>query len=101
MADQAKKTVGQYVEYIGGYVEAALEEMNNQRKMQQEQQQLVAAAGANGGGGGCSGSGSGSGARQAGYIWGAAAAVLGCCKLRLEPGNSAGSGVRGTAGNVQ
>lgn len=36
MADQAKKTVGQYVEYIGKYVEAALEDMNNMRRLQDE-----------------------------------------------------------------
>jgi hypothetical protein len=29
MADQAKKTVGQYVHWIGKYVEAALEDINN------------------------------------------------------------------------
>jgi hypothetical protein len=43
MADQARKTVGQYVDYIGCYVEAALEEMNNQRKQQQQQPGAAAA----------------------------------------------------------
>lgn len=36
MADQARKTVGQYVEWIGKYVEAALEDMNNMRAAQQQ-----------------------------------------------------------------
>jgi hypothetical protein len=36
MADQAKKTVGQYVEWIGKYVEASLEDINNMRRVQQE-----------------------------------------------------------------
>lgn len=36
MADQAKKTVGQYVEWIGKYVEAAMEDMNNMRAAQQQ-----------------------------------------------------------------
>lgn len=35
MADQAKKTVGQYVDWIGKYVEEALEEINNMRQAQQ------------------------------------------------------------------
>lgn len=34
MADQAKKTVGQYVDWIGNYVEAALEDINNLRQQQ-------------------------------------------------------------------
>lgn len=34
MADQAKKTVGQYVDWIGKYVEAALEDINNLRQQQ-------------------------------------------------------------------
>lgn len=36
MADQARKTVGQYVEWIGKYVEAALEDINNMRAAQQQ-----------------------------------------------------------------
>lgn len=49
MADQAKKTVGQYVDWIGKYVEAALEDINNLRQAQQQ------AAGAAEGGGPCGG----------------------------------------------
>lgn len=37
MVDQAKKTVGQYVEYIGKYVEAALEDANNNLRRGQEE----------------------------------------------------------------
>lgn len=47
MADQAKKTVGQYVDWIGKYVEAALEDINNLRQAQQQ------AAGEMGLGSGC------------------------------------------------
>lgn len=36
MADQAKKTVGQYVEWIGSYVEGALEDINNMRRQQED-----------------------------------------------------------------
>jgi hypothetical protein len=33
---QAKKTVGQYVEYISKYVEGVLQQMNNEAAMQQQ-----------------------------------------------------------------
>lgn len=36
---QAKKTVGQYVEYISKYVEDVLQQMNNEAAMQQQLQQ--------------------------------------------------------------
>jgi hypothetical protein len=51
MADQAKKTVGQYVEWIGKYVEAALEDINN---MQAAAQQQAAGACGDAGPVGCS-----------------------------------------------
>jgi hypothetical protein len=37
---QAKKTVGQYVEYISKYVEGVLQQMNNEAAMQQQLQQV-------------------------------------------------------------
>jgi hypothetical protein len=38
MADQAKKTVGQYVNWISKYVEACLEDINNMRQLQAQEQ---------------------------------------------------------------
>lgn len=53
MADQAKKSVGQYVDWIGTYVEACLEDVNNMRRAQQEAAGAEGCAGQRGGGGGC------------------------------------------------
>lgn len=39
MADEAKQTVGKYVDYISKYVEDALTEMNNLAELQQQEQQ--------------------------------------------------------------
>eukprot|EP00882_Tetradesmus_deserticola_P011281 GHRQ01011932.1.p1 GENE.GHRQ01011932.1~~GHRQ01011932.1.p1 ORF type:complete len:194 (+),score=61.76 GHRQ01011932.1:695-1276(+) len=40
MADQAKQTVGQYVEYVSKHVEGVLQQMNNEAAMQQQLQQV-------------------------------------------------------------
>uniref|UniRef100_A0A383WNN4 VASt domain-containing protein n=1 Tax=Tetradesmus obliquus TaxID=3088 RepID=A0A383WNN4_TETOB len=40
MADEAKRTVGQYVDYITKYVEGVLQQMNNEAAMQQQLQQV-------------------------------------------------------------